>query len=635
MRKSEGVFIAFFVMKDISRKPFHKALHCSTTLSTHVTTLSEFQKAMILTVILLSGKEIVVEADENWTIHELKQRAQEEMGLGLGRLMNDAGQLLQKTLTISQAGLQDGQILTATVRPDGIQLVASWQAFALLRSDGSVVSWGNPAAGGDNQDVQDQLMDVRQIKANSSAFAAILGDGSVVTWGDPGAGGDCSCVRDQLREVIAIQATTAAFAALRNDGHVVTWGHVTGGGNSENVQDELFDVHSIQSNYEAFAAIRRDGSVVTWGNPDHGGDSRNVQHQLIGVQEIQSTSCAFAALLRSNGFVITWGVSHFGGTSKSVVKSLRNVKEIQASIGAFAALLHDGSVVSWGNSSFGGNCKSVQAQLRDVQCIQSSEAAFTAILANGSMVSWGNPICGGDSSSVSLSSPVQQLQSTGNDTVGAFAAVFGRWIGGSLGKPLMLWPSSQSFASAASRHFADSSDESRLCCAPPGWACDLLGRRSLWWRHARTTRAATECEADPGNTGFVCSHLGRWISLKLGQWIQRRRQQLCRFVVTDKSMFSIPRPKGFISSRAVGEALWVFVGTQRAVESYPHTLHLRLREANSVFARCDLNKNGQIERDELEILCKAMHQRTFWDWEMMLKSTFAHWNVRKTDHFLK
>jgi len=33
-------------------------------------------------------------------------------------------------------------------------------------------------------------------------------------------------------------------------------------------------------------------------------------------------------------------------------------------------------------------------------------------------------------------------------------------------------------------------------------------------------------------------------------------------------------------------------------------------QANSVFARCDLNKNGQIERDELQFLCEAMHQRT-------------------------
>ena len=38
---------------------------------------------MLLTVALLSGKDVVVEADDAWTIHELKQRAQVKLGLSL------------------------------------------------------------------------------------------------------------------------------------------------------------------------------------------------------------------------------------------------------------------------------------------------------------------------------------------------------------------------------------------------------------------------------------------------------------------------------------------------------------------------------------------------------------------------
>lgn len=161
---------------------------------------------MIVRVTLLSGKEATLEVDPSWTINDLKQSAQMEMGLGLGKLMNDCGEVLPKTATISQAGVQDGETLTATVRPDALQLVASWQAFSVLRTDGSVVSWGNAAAGGDNRDVQDQLLDVKHVKATASAFAAIRGDGTVVAWGDPGAGGDCSSVFQQLREVTELQA---------------------------------------------------------------------------------------------------------------------------------------------------------------------------------------------------------------------------------------------------------------------------------------------------------------------------------------------------------------------------------------------------------------------------------------------
>lgn len=36
-------------------------------------------------------------------------------------------------------------------------------AFAAILADGSVVSWGNPAAGGDSSAVQDRLKHVQQI----------------------------------------------------------------------------------------------------------------------------------------------------------------------------------------------------------------------------------------------------------------------------------------------------------------------------------------------------------------------------------------------------------------------------------------------------------------------------------------
>ena len=42
---------------------------------------------------------------------------------------------------------------------------------------------------------------MQQIQASYQAFAAILADGSVVTWGDARFGGDSSAVQDQLRDV--------------------------------------------------------------------------------------------------------------------------------------------------------------------------------------------------------------------------------------------------------------------------------------------------------------------------------------------------------------------------------------------------------------------------------------------------
>ena len=61
------------------------------------------------------------------------------------------------------------------------------------------MSWGDADLGGNSSAVQDQLKDVRQIRAAGDAFAAILEGGKVVTWGDRFEGGDSSAVQHQLQ----------------------------------------------------------------------------------------------------------------------------------------------------------------------------------------------------------------------------------------------------------------------------------------------------------------------------------------------------------------------------------------------------------------------------------------------------
>ena len=152
---------------------------------------------------------------------------------------------------------------------DAVQAVQSVQttcdAYAAIRGDGSVVTWGGPD-GGDSSLVAAQLNMVVSIQATDCAFAAIRGDGTVVTWGSALGGGDSSRVQDQLKNVVAIQASELAFAALLADGSVVTWGFYANGGDSSSVQEQLkHGVFCIQANKESFAAIKKDGTVVTWG----------------------------------------------------------------------------------------------------------------------------------------------------------------------------------------------------------------------------------------------------------------------------------------------------------------------------------------------------------------------------------
>ncbi|MCC5999879.1 MAG: VCBS domain-containing protein [Pararhodobacter sp.] len=305
-------------------------------------------------------------------------------------------------------------------------------AFAALKEDGSVVTWGSRTYGADSRAVADQLSgDVTAIYSNGGAFpnggafAALKTDGSVVTWGTSAYGGTSGAERVHLDDgVEAIYSTQRAFAALKADGSVITWGHDEWGGDSTAVREHLEGgVETIYSNSHAFAALKTDGSVVTWGDDRWGGDSSSVAEQLTDrVENIYSADAAFAAL-KSDGSVITWGHGNSGGNSSSVSEYLTSdVETIQTNFMAFAALKADGSVVTWGHRSYGGDSSAVADQLEgDVTGIYSTSLAFAALKEDGSVVTWGNRTYGAGSSAVAdeLQGDVTGIYSTSR----AFAAL--------------------------------------------------------------------------------------------------------------------------------------------------------------------------------------------------------------------
>ena len=113
---------------------------------------------------------------------------------------------------------------------------------------------------------------------NSISFAALKTDRSVLTWGNSNNGGDSSSVSSSLSSgVSVIYSTDSAFAAVKTDGSVATWGASSSGGDSSSVSSSLSSgVSVVYSTWSAFAAVKADGSVVTWGYSSYGGDSSSV-----------------------------------------------------------------------------------------------------------------------------------------------------------------------------------------------------------------------------------------------------------------------------------------------------------------------------------------------------------------------
>ncbi|CAE7803625.1 DHX57, partial [Symbiodinium sp. CCMP2456] len=136
--------------------------------------------SITLSVSLLSGRSVSVEAEPEDAILLLRQRAQSVLGVGAGVLLHSTGSL-DEAATVQEAGLKNGDELTYQVRR--VSLCDNPGAFAAILSDGSVVTWGHADFGGESSSVQPKLNCVRQIQSCFSAFAAILGDGSVVPLG--------------------------------------------------------------------------------------------------------------------------------------------------------------------------------------------------------------------------------------------------------------------------------------------------------------------------------------------------------------------------------------------------------------------------------------------------------------------
>ena len=174
---------------------------------------------MKLDVHLPSGDGFSVEVSPAMRMSELKAAVQKHFQQRLK--LTAKGQQLDLTATLNEAGLRDGDLVTAVVQL-GKLCAATSKAFALHDHGDEVVTWGDPGYGGDSRQVQEQLRNV-QHQANDYAFAAILGSGVVMTWGDKGYDGDSRQVQEQLRNVRHIQATASAFAAIVESGRDLGW----------------------------------------------------------------------------------------------------------------------------------------------------------------------------------------------------------------------------------------------------------------------------------------------------------------------------------------------------------------------------------------------------------------------------
>ncbi|GAB5368636.1 hypothetical protein AAMO2058_001336700, partial [Amorphochlora amoebiformis] len=135
----------------------------------------------------------------------------------------------------------------------------------------SLVCWGNSGQGGDTSTVANNLTSgiiTTSIKSSTEAFALIKQDGSIISWGASAFGGDARAANAARNGVpaVAIYPAKNGFAALLSNGNVVSWGDT----DLDGVKIDSFCT-KIAGSEDAFGCILLNKTVIAWGNTANGG----------------------------------------------------------------------------------------------------------------------------------------------------------------------------------------------------------------------------------------------------------------------------------------------------------------------------------------------------------------------------
>lgn len=224
-------------------------------------------------VVQFNGEDILekVELQPSEKVSTLIDKVKHALGHAPGvDLIGTNGDKLLKDLSIEESGLQDGETITALLKPPIVPTVLKFNPggggmSAELKIDGSVEFINVPDDPNPSSHVpvpfskvQSQLVDVQSIyktdgihlRSTHGAFAALKADGGVVAWGHRA--GNPGSVQSQLVDVVGICSTEAAFAAIKADGSIVSWG----------------DYSDPPTRLGDDGVVMSDGRIHKWGAPD-------------------------------------------------------------------------------------------------------------------------------------------------------------------------------------------------------------------------------------------------------------------------------------------------------------------------------------------------------------------------------
>lgn len=294
--------------------------------------------------------------------------------------------------------------------------------------------------------IPDIMSGIKKMVTNAGAVAVLKEDGSVISWGrsspypndndanNANYGGDSIKFLHELNSgVIDIVNTKKAFCALKDDGTIVTWGDSHYGGNYKTKYSELTNISKIIGSGWAFAAISKTGKLYTWGQ--YGRIHQNNWWSINGPTTLTDSSMAINVNsgivdMRFNGYgglalkdddvgtykvAAYWGVPHILDPL-SATQGIRNhsgtidisildsgIKKVFSTTGSNLFLKTDNKLYGYGSLMHNTNMINTAklSSLVDISSVcftahTGGDKAVAALKADGSVITWGTTSHGGD-----------------------------------------------------------------------------------------------------------------------------------------------------------------------------------------------------------------------------------------------
>lgn len=239
----------------------------------------------------------------------------------------------------------------------------------------NVAGWGSDARGTGLLSVPASASNAVALSAGLGHAMALRSDGSVLAWGNP-FGGRLN-IPPTVSNLTSIVAGGAFSLGLNKDGSVLVWVHTAQDENGLNqVPNGLTNVVQLAAGSTWALALRADGTVSQWGTspslPPAG---------LFNVVQIAARGGQALALLR-DGKVVGWGTLATDPTAP--VTGLSNVVAVAAGGSFNLALLDDGTVFEWGRDAL-----IPPSEATNLIAIAAGQSHRLGLRDDGTVVTWG------------------------------------------------------------------------------------------------------------------------------------------------------------------------------------------------------------------------------------------------------